>query len=67
MESALRRRGAVLIEGARGCGKTWTARRFARSEARLDDEGILLLAASDPSAVLRGPTPRLLDEWQNAP
>ncbi|MCY3926284.1 MAG: DUF4143 domain-containing protein [bacterium] len=67
VESALRRRGAVLIEGARGCGKTWTARRFARSEARLDDEGILLLAASDPSAVLRGPTPRLLDEWQNAP
>ncbi|MCY3952025.1 MAG: DUF4143 domain-containing protein [bacterium] len=67
MESALRRRGAVLIEGARGCGKTWTARRFARSEARLDDEGTLLLAASDPAAVLRGPTPRLLDEWQNAP
>ncbi len=67
VESALRRRGAVLIEGARGCGKTWTARRFARSEARLDDEGTLLLAASDPAAVLRGPTPRLLDEWQNAP
>lgn len=67
VESALRRRGAVLIEGARGCGKTWTARRFARSEARLDNEGTLLLAASDPAAVLRGPAPRLLDEWQNAP
>ena len=67
VESALRRRGAVLIEGVRGCGKTWTARRFARSEARLDDEGTLLLAASDPAAVLRGPAPRLLDEWQNAP
>lgn len=67
IESALRRRGAVLIEGVRGSGKTWTGRRFARSEARLDDEGTLLLAASDPAAVLRGPTPRLLDEWQNAP
>lgn len=67
VDAALQRRGAVLIEGCRGCGKTWTARRFARSEALLDDERMLLLAASDPDAVLRGPTPRLLDEWQNAP
>lgn len=67
VESALRRRGAVLIEGARGCGKTWLARHFARSEARLDDESTLLLASSDPAEVLAGPTPRLLDEWQNAP
>ncbi len=67
VESALRRRGAVLIEGVRGCGKTWLGRHFARSEARLDDEAILLLASSDPAEVLRGPIPRLLDEWQNAP
>lgn len=67
VESALRRRGAVLVEGVRGCGKTWMARHFARSEVRLDDEGALLLAASDPVEVLRGDTPRLLDEWQNAP
>lgn len=67
VESALRRRGAVLIEGARGCGKTWLARHFARSEARLDDEATLLLASADPAEVLKGPTPRLLDEWQNAP
>ncbi len=67
VKSALRRRGAVLIEGTRGCGKTWLARHFARSEARLDDEATLLLASSDPTEVLKGPTPRLLDEWQNAP
>ena len=67
IESAIQRRGAVLIEGCRGCGKTWAARHFARSEARLDDEGLLLLANSDPGAVLLGTTPRLLDEWQNAP
>ena len=67
VESALRRRGAVLVEGVRGCGKTWMARHFARSEVRLDDEAALLLAASDPVEVLRGDTPRLLDEWQNAP
>ena len=67
IEGALGRRGAVLIEGCRGCGKTWAARHFARSEARLDDERLLLLANSDPAAVLRGTPPRLLDEWQNAP
>lgn len=64
---SLQRRGAVLIEGCRGCGKTWTARSFARSEARLDDEAALMLAAADPAAVLTGEAPRLLDEWQNAP
>jgi len=39
----------------------------ARSEARLDDEATLLMAEADPAAVLQGATPRLLDEWQNAP
>ena len=67
VESALRRRGAVLVEGVRGCGKTWMARHFARSEIRLDDADALLLASSDPAEALRGPVPRLLDEWQNAP
>lgn len=67
VENALGRRGAVLVEGVRGCGKTWMARHFARSEVRLDDEAALVLATSDPAEVLVGPTPRLLDEWQNAP
>ena len=67
IDGALERRGAVLIEGSRGCGKTWAARSFAYSEVRLDDERMLLVASSDPETVLRGPTPRLLDEWQNAP
>ena len=67
ISGALQRRGAVLIEGCRGCGKTWAARHFARSEARLDSEALMLLAATDPAAVLDGPTPHLLDEWQNVP
>ena len=67
VENALGRRGAVLVEGVRGCGKTWMARHFARSEVRLDDDATLLVAAADPAEVLRGPVPRLLDEWQNAP
>ncbi len=67
ISGALSRVGAVLIDGARACGKTWTARRFARSEARVDDPAVLLLAESAPETVLAGATPRLLDEWQHAP
>ena len=54
VESALRGRGAVLVEGVRGCGKTWMASHFARSEVRLDDDAALLPASSDPAEVLRG-------------
>ena len=67
IEDALSRRGAVLIEGVRWCGKTWAAMRFARSALRLDDEDALLLAQADPAAALAGDAPRLVDEWQNAP
>ena len=64
---ALGRVGAVLIDGARTCGKTWTARRFALSEARIDDPASQLLVESAPEALLEGAAPRLLDEWQMAP
>ena len=67
VSDALKRRGAVLIEGARGCGKTWTGRNHARSEARFDGEAMQLLASADSAAALAGQVPRLLDEWQNAP
>ncbi len=44
------------------------AKRFARSEALLDqDQAALTLALADPARVLEGPTPRLIDEWQRVP
>ena len=56
---------AVLIEGPRGCGKTWTGQRFARSEIVLDGSEALRIAAEvDPDSILAGEEPRLLDEWQ---
>lgn len=59
---------AVLIEGPRACGKTWTGRRCAASETLLDSAAAARLAANiDPTAILEGATPRLLDEWQIAP
>ena len=55
---------AVLIEGPRGCGKTWTAQRFANSEVFLDGSEALRIAAEvDPGSILEGDEPRLLDEW----
>lgn len=58
---------AVLIEGPRGCGKTWTGQRFARSEIMLDGSEALRMAAEvDPNSILDGDEPRLLDEWQMA-
>ena len=56
---------AVLLEGPRGCGKTWTGQRFARSEIILDGSEALRIAAEvDPGSLLEGEEPRLLDEWQ---
>ena len=58
---------AVLIEGPRGCGKTWTGQRFARSQVTLDDsEAVRVAAELDPDSLLDGAEPRLLDEWQLA-
>ena len=60
--------GALVIEGPKACGKTATARRFARSEVLLDVDANARLAVDiDPSLILAGPTPRLIDEWQIAP
>ena len=68
LAAALEASPAVLIEGPRACGKTWTGRRCAASEALLDDAAAARLAANvDPAALLEGATPRLLDEWQIAP
>lgn len=68
MRTALRASPAVLIEGPRACGKTWTGRRFAADEVQLDAAMRMRLAADlDPAVLLDGPSPLLLDEWQLAP
>lgn len=60
--------GAVVIEGPRACGKTSTARQLAASEVLLDiNQSARQAIAVDPSLVLAGDTPRLIDEWQLEP
>lgn len=60
--------GAVVIEGPKACGKTATAAQVAASEVRFDtDEQAQQALHIEPSIVLDGPQPRLLDEWQVAP
>ncbi|MDE0066231.1 MAG: DUF4143 domain-containing protein [Acidimicrobiaceae bacterium] len=64
----LRTSRALLIEGPKGCGKTWLAKRFARSEALLEqDPAAFTLAQAEPHRVLDGAAPRLIDEWQRVP
>jgi len=63
----LRTAPAVVVEGARASGKTWTGRRFAASEVRFDElETTRLHLELEPASFLEGPTPRLLDEWHLA-
>lgn len=63
--------GAVQIKGPKWCGKTTTALQQAKSVIRLQDPdrraGYLATARTKPSILLKGETPRLIDEWQDAP
>src|SRR5450756_2515886 len=60
--------GAVLIEGPKASGKTSTADQLARTVVRLDvDASARAAFAADPSLVLAGDPPVLLDEWQVEP
>ena len=71
LKDRLNAMGAVLIEGPKWCGKTTTAEQQAGSVLRMQDpdnrDDYLATAAVKPSNLLVGETPRLLDEWQDAP
>lgn len=67
----LEAKGAVLIEGPKWCGKTTTALQQAKSILRMDNplekDQNLRLSKLNPQRLLKGDTPRLIDEWQIAP
>jgi predicted AAA+ superfamily ATPase len=63
--------GAVVLEGAKWCGKTTTAEQIAKSVVYMSEIGKtkqnINLADMNPKLLLRGEKPRLIDEWQVAP
>lgn len=66
----LESKGAVLIEGAKWCGKTTSAKHVANSFIEMDrpdmTEQYQQMARIKPSYLLDGAVPHLIDEWQIA-
>ena len=71
LEQKLEAFGATLIVGPKGCGKTTTAKQYAKSYIEFQDEDnrerYLSVAEHMPSKLLIGDKPRLFDEWQRFP
>ena len=71
LQDQLEAAGVVLVQGAKWCGKTTTAVHAAKSVLYMDDprqlQNNLRLAETNPSTLLEGPAPRVIDEWQLAP
>jgi predicted AAA+ superfamily ATPase len=58
---------AISLEGPKGVGKTETARRRAGTIHELDDPAQRTIIEADPSRMLSGNPPILIDEWQRVP
>ena len=71
LQRKLKGKGAVLIQGPKWCGKTTTAEQMAKSILYMskpeDIKSNLIAADINPSKLLEGDIPRLIDEWQIAP
>ncbi len=71
LEYRLEEVGSVLIEGPKWCGKTTTAEQQAKSVLYMADpdnqKNYLEMADMRISMILKGETPRLIDEWQIIP
>lgn len=71
VETYLKISGAVCIEGPKWCGKTWTSAFHSNSEFLVGDPtndfSNRRLAELNPSLILQGETPRMIDEWQEVP
>ena len=71
LKERLELKGTVLIEGAKWYGKTTTTLHSSNSVIYMQDAGnydlYVNIANIQPSLLLKGETPRLIDEWQVAP
>lgn len=67
LDALLPHLAALAIDGARGVGKTTTARQRARTELRLDESAVAATVAAEPGRITSSPRPTLVDEWQQVP
>ena len=67
IKKKLKTSGAVVVPGPKFCGKTTTCMLFQKSFVKLSTQQAIAMARMNPKAVLKGDTPRLIDEWQKAP
>lgn len=71
LKRKLRSSAAVLIEGPKWCGKTSMGAQLAKSIIYIQDPDkramYRKMADSQPSLLLEGETPHMLDEWQTIP
>ncbi len=67
IERYLRVFGAVEVAGPKWCGKTWSSLAHASSVVYVDEGSNTSLARADPSLMLEGEQPHVIDEWQRAP
>ena len=67
LKKKLRLKGAVLIQGVKGSGKTTTAKQLSKSLIDMTEDNNKMLARLDPVNLLNKDTPVLIDEWQLVP
>ncbi|MCL2249359.1 MAG: DUF4143 domain-containing protein [Oscillospiraceae bacterium] len=75
MDDEIRRKlkitGSVVIKGPKWCGKTTTAKQFAKSDIDLQSSETSnrykKIAENDIMLLLEGNKPKLIDEWQEIP
>ena len=71
IQEYLQTAGAICIEGAKWCGKTWTSAYHCASSIYIGSPANNFqnrrLAEMSPDLVLQGEIPRLIDEWQEVP
>jgi predicted AAA+ superfamily ATPase len=56
---------AIALDGAKGVGKTSTARQRANTQFRLDNPAEMTLLQADPDRLGSASPPVLVDEWQH--
>lgn len=71
IEEYLQSCSVICVEGPKWCGKTWTSAYHSNSQFLVGNPANNFsnreLARINPSLVLNGNTPRMIDEWQEVP